>query len=452
MGYRRSYNRNFGELGVDVAQRWPERGVIGRKGKQNQTLGLALSGGGYRSAIFNYGVLRGLRKLEVENQLKVLSQVDYLSVVSGGSWIGTAFATSQDLDHFFWDIDTHANFIEEGFESLLINPLHVAQELALGRKDRNYVSNVYGRLIAGTFLRERGQDARWMPLHHHKMIKDEDRPFLIINGTVNFRPPGSFHVLQECFEMTRMYCGSRSLGYVHAKDLKDSGDTDKSIRVRDAIAISGAALAVHIPSVGDEVAGIGLSREVVNYTMDQSERAASTADAKHLDIADGGHYNNLGIESLVNRGCGYIIVVDAEHDVERRDNQRSNQKYHGLRTLLRRHHIQTPFATDTEEVIAKLDKVDEPVHVFSGDDKVPDILYIKLKSDSVFNEQAAKEPYNDPSFLGGLFGATDFHFDPQFSTAKLDYAFAEHRNLSRLGSFMVEQHQDTILDFIAGST
>ena len=342
MAYRRSYNRNFGKLGVDVAQRWPERGVIGRKGKQNQTLGLALSGGGYRSAIFNYGVLRGLRKLEVESQLKVLSQVDYLSVVSGGSWIGTAFATSQDLDHFFWDIDTHANFIEEGFESLLVNPLRVAQELALGRKNRNYVSNVYGRLVSGTFLRERGQDARWMPLHHHAMIKDEDRPFLIINGTVNFRPPDSFHVLQECFEMTRMYCGSRSLGYVHAKDLKDGGETDKSIRVRDAIAISGAALAVHIPSVGDEVAGIGLSREVVNYTKDQSARAASTADAEHLDIADGGHYNNLGIESLVNRGCGYIIVVDAEHDVELRDNERSNQKYHGLRTLLRRHHIQGP--------------------------------------------------------------------------------------------------------------
>jgi hypothetical protein len=45
-------------------------------------VGLALSGGGIRSAIFNLGVLQGL------SERGVLPQVDYLSTVSGGGYIG----------------------------------------------------------------------------------------------------------------------------------------------------------------------------------------------------------------------------------------------------------------------------------------------------------------------------------------------------------------------------
>ena len=439
MAYQRVYNKKFGELGAEVADRWPESSIIKAKGKQIDTVGLALSGGGYRSAIFNYGILKGLKKIGV------LNQFDYLSVVSGGSWIGTAFAISKSLRFFFHEID-HPNLIEEGFESFLVNPLRVAQELKLARQTRNYVSNVYGRLLARTFLREHGQAARFKRLADRNMIKDRDRPYLIINGTVNFRPPDTFHVTQECFEMTRLYCGSRSLGYVDTLDLKA---LEKAIRIRDAIAISGAAVAVHLPGLGDEVAGIGLSREVVNYTRGQGRTAARIADADYLDVADGGFYNNLGIESLVNRGCGYIVLVDAEHDPESKDDGRSGQKYSGLRTLLRRYNIRTPFGTDVESVIAKLDAVDEPVHVFEGNDVIPDILYIKLKSCKEFNEEAAAKPYNQPGFLDSLFGAGDFSFDPQFSTAKLDYGFSEHRNLSDLGTFVVRNDAAQIRSFVA---
>jgi len=63
MAYTAQYNTEFGKLGSAVAQRWPEKDIIKKKGKLNNTLGLALSGGGYRSAIFNYGVLKGLYKL-----------------------------------------------------------------------------------------------------------------------------------------------------------------------------------------------------------------------------------------------------------------------------------------------------------------------------------------------------------------------------------------------------
>ena len=435
MAYRTKYNPNFGEIGADVAQLWPEKNIIKSKGKQQHTLGLALSGGGYRSAIFNYGILRGLF------ELGVVGKFDYLSAVSGGSWIATPFATSNDLSWFFHDIPTHPNLIEEGFESLLPNPARVIQEAALSRKNVNYISNIYGRLLAKTFLREHGQASRYKPFADKTMIKEKDRPFLIVNGTVNYRSPESFSVTQECFEMTRLYSGSRSLGYIHSKDLLAR---EKPLRIRDAIAISGAAVAFHLPALGGEVAGLGLSREINNYAKDVKSRA-NVSETDHLDVSDGGHYNNLGIESLINRGCGYIMVVDAEHDREEKDDNRSNQEYHGLKTLLKRHHIHTALGKD---VINQLDVANKPLHIIDGPEGIPDILYIKLKSYNEFDAIAQDKPYNKPGFLRNLFGKGSFAFDPQFSTAKLDYDFAEHRNLSELGCFIVTKYEDDIKEFI----
>lgn len=51
------------------------------------TVGLALSGGGIRSATFNLGLLQGLAKFDL------LKYVDYLSTVSGGGYIGSCLSS-----------------------------------------------------------------------------------------------------------------------------------------------------------------------------------------------------------------------------------------------------------------------------------------------------------------------------------------------------------------------
>jgi len=136
-------------------------------------------------------------------------------------------------------------------------------------------------------------------------------------------------------------------------------------------------------------------------------------------------------------------VIDAEHDPETKTARRSNQKYSGLKTLLNRHHIKIPqINLDT------LDKANEAVHVIKGSQKIPDILYIKLKSSAGFDKKAKSKPYNKPGFLENLFSRGSFSFDPQFSTAKLDYDFAEHRNLMELGYFFVTEHKDKIKRFV----
>jgi hypothetical protein len=53
------------------------------KASKSNLVGLALSGGGIRSATFNLGVLQALASF------KILEKIDYLSTVSGGGYIGT---------------------------------------------------------------------------------------------------------------------------------------------------------------------------------------------------------------------------------------------------------------------------------------------------------------------------------------------------------------------------
>ena len=103
-------------------------------------------------------------------------------------------------------------------------------------------------------------------------------------------------------------------------------------------------------------------------------------------------------------------------------------------------------------MIEELDAVNKPLHVIAGDDDRPNVLYIKLKSSQDFDDFARDRPYNQAGFLRNLFSKGKFSFDPQFSTAKLDYDFAEHRNLSELGTFIVKQHENEIKNFVSQST
>jgi hypothetical protein len=103
---------------------------------------------------------------------------------------------AESLKWFFQTDAESANVMEEGFESLLVNPLRVAEEATLtrfedGAANNNYVSDLYGRLLAKTFLREHGDYSRWKPLGDSELIRNEDRPYLIANGTMNYRKPAA---------------------------------------------------------------------------------------------------------------------------------------------------------------------------------------------------------------------------------------------------------------------
>lgn len=52
---------------------------------QEEKLGLALSGGGFRAALFHLGVLAALA------ELKLLSRIEVIATVSGGSVVGACY-------------------------------------------------------------------------------------------------------------------------------------------------------------------------------------------------------------------------------------------------------------------------------------------------------------------------------------------------------------------------
>ncbi|MEZ0276344.1 MAG: patatin-like phospholipase family protein [Roseimicrobium sp.] len=78
---------------LDAERRWHSQ----KRGRDlapggTDSVGLALSGGGIRSATFNLGVLQSLAKLKVDDgtstRKTLLERIDYLSTVSGGGYIG----------------------------------------------------------------------------------------------------------------------------------------------------------------------------------------------------------------------------------------------------------------------------------------------------------------------------------------------------------------------------
>jgi hypothetical protein len=71
-----------------------ERGqCICRLHSEQEIVGLALSGGGVRSAAFCLGVLQGLDAISPNEKPQVIDAVDYLSTVSGGGYIGVSFTS-----------------------------------------------------------------------------------------------------------------------------------------------------------------------------------------------------------------------------------------------------------------------------------------------------------------------------------------------------------------------
>jgi hypothetical protein len=60
---------------------------------ESNLTGLALSGGGIRSASFCLGVLQGIDALREDHEPQVLDRIDYLSTVSGGGYIGTSLVS-----------------------------------------------------------------------------------------------------------------------------------------------------------------------------------------------------------------------------------------------------------------------------------------------------------------------------------------------------------------------
>lgn len=87
-----------GDAALDDTRSDPQRGTVRTKKTSNLT-GMALSGGGMRSASYGLGVLQALASLSPAGSPRPLDAVDYLSTVSGGGYIGTSVVAGMMQDN-----------------------------------------------------------------------------------------------------------------------------------------------------------------------------------------------------------------------------------------------------------------------------------------------------------------------------------------------------------------
>src|SRR5215213_8622550 len=87
----RGYTTDFAQVkGFEEAEITKRRETAKVDDDPNERVGLALSGGGVRSASFNLGLIQALQSCGL------MPHVDYLSTVSGGSYVGATLSTQRD--------------------------------------------------------------------------------------------------------------------------------------------------------------------------------------------------------------------------------------------------------------------------------------------------------------------------------------------------------------------
>jgi len=263
--------------------------------------GLAFSGGGIRSASFNLGVLQAL------DDLHTLPRVDYMSSVSGGSYIagwvqahlgGNQHGMYRDDVYYkvgasdFHDLldengdnveqlRTHSQFINKGrfyegpillwsyiwrwpFNTLLDVVLHIK-----GRYNTFHPIAIYQDRIENTYFRGTSPAKVSAPAKRELQLSEANQdafrtPYLIINGNlVNHGTPRGMGDSQEQFnfEFTRYLTGSDGLGYIPTEAF------DRSVKRVD---VDGAGRPIAVEVGGDEL-------ETSSFRVSQAVSASGAA-------------------------------------------------------------------------------------------------------------------------------------------------------------------------------
>lgn len=262
---------------------------------QQPRIALALSGGGFRAAIFHLGVLRRLA------ELGWLAQVDLVSTVSGGSILGAFMALAWDSvqsegsnwDSFkhwvvdpFLDLVTKRNFIRDWAIHLPLVPLRKL-------RDRTYTRT---KLAADLF----GQNF----YGNHFCNELPTRPYLILNATslVSIR----------AWRFTRDGLGDSRFGH--------AGWGNKPLSVGEAVSASAAFPPVFTPA----------RLRAADYKFNAPVYGELPLPHYPLvPLSDGGVYDNLGLEaigkeSVLPGGVGkigvphFLVVSDAGYPAQYR--------------------------------------------------------------------------------------------------------------------------------------
>jgi hypothetical protein len=262
--------------------------------------GVALSGGGLRSAAFSIGTMKALY------DLGLLDDVDVISSVSGGGyasyWLYSRY-DGRDATRF-----GAGAFEEKAFPRNVCTLARKSKFFPLNRmiaavfSPRDKAFRKYRDAIEWSFGFEDGRtraekseagDAAMRTLQSlDSQIARGAAPYFILNTTIDddrTRTRSIVNQIEKTFEIGPTYRGSSLLSFANWP----SGDS--SIKTWcDGVAMSAAALRFK------------LSRRIPNYSPELL--------GTRIDLADGGFSENLAALPLIERRIKNIVIVDAEND------------------------------------------------------------------------------------------------------------------------------------------
>ncbi len=162
-------------------------------------------------------------------------------------------------------------------------------------------------------------------------------PYHLLNTTLNLvggRDLATAQRSSAMFVLSKLYCGSFRTGFRRSTEYMDG-----RFSLGTAVAVSGAAVSPGM-GAGKTTASLAMLMTLMNVRLGywaptpsgeewdagqarlwpfymMREFLSQTSDlSSYCYLTDGGHFDNLGLYSLVERGCRYIVVADAVADPE----------------------------------------------------------------------------------------------------------------------------------------
>ncbi len=238
------------------------------------SVGLALSGGGFRASIFHMGVLKRL------DELGILSNVDVVSTVSGGSIVGAYYVHQMGLGKSLAEIEARftealkANVRLRGLTGAIVfHPIRALRSLLPGHTRTDTTAAELDRLL----------------FHGATLQSLPDHPKLIINAT-------SLNTGQVWkFSKESMY------------DYRYGTIREPQAPLCDAVGASAAVPGLFPPLILDP----DYIHDVEPPPPSKSGEPFDPATVKRLALSDGGVRDNQGVRSLLTEKLPYVIVSDA---------------------------------------------------------------------------------------------------------------------------------------------
>ncbi|WP_372368383.1 patatin-like phospholipase family protein [Candidatus Uabimicrobium sp. HlEnr_7] len=295
-------------------------------------VGVAVSGGGSRSAYFFASIIKELHKIKLASKKSIVDEIDYISSVSGGSLASAYYCLARynnkqsKNDPLFFDKfkkAMHCNFQIQALARILCGFWVLDLVTYYNRGD----------LLAGIW-----EDNFWGNATFRDLLQAEKNgaPKLIINGTD--------------------LSGGHKFVFSTIKDSQfNSSQYFKALR--EAGFIKHATTESHIPfkTIGFETLNSDISPYRVSKAVVASASVPNllgpvtlrdyTQKSRFLNISDGGIYDNYGVESLMqiftsildkNPGMkAKIIIIDGSgyFDVDKLDSGDLDVAYYSQRPL-----------------------------------------------------------------------------------------------------------------------